>query len=63
MKILKHGKVNTFVCDVCGCSFVAAEKECRKPEFTENKGIFVVCPDCGTELFGDFFTEAKKSNS
>lgn len=48
MKILKHGNLSKrlFVCDECGCEFVASRGEYDK-FFGENGFVFFCyCPEC-----------------
>lgn len=48
MKILKHGNLSKrlFVCDECGCEFVASRGEYGK-FFGENDfAFFCYCPEC-----------------
>ena len=45
MKIISHGKTYEYICDGCGCRYVAGENE------VTNCGFFFksVCPECGAE--------------
>lgn len=42
MKILRHGEFKRFLCDACGCEFIAG-----KNEYTDCGFVFTAtCPDC-----------------
>ena len=52
MKIIKHGCVIDFNCQVCSCEFLMSEDECYQAAGKdEKKGdeiqYLAVCPDCG----------------
>lgn len=58
MKVLRHGSLFLFRCDVCGCVFVEAESKTRfaneaiwVPE-KEVHGARMQCPDCGNDVIG-----------
>ena len=52
MKIVKHGCVIDFNCQVCGCEFLMSEEECYQEAAQDDKKggevqYLAVCPDCG----------------
>ena len=59
MKILKRGTTYLFVCDACGCGFVANKLEVTKendPTIDAKKFVRVGtnCPDCGKHCAATF---------
>ena len=63
MRIIKHGNVYKFSCNVCGCQWEAGENECT-PNI--GYGIMCDCPDCGKSRlikFADYEeSRVKKDN-
>ena len=58
MIVVEHGckyKEKKFVCNECGCVFIASDKEYRflswhDSSFSENKFV-CECPECGEDAF------------
>ena len=50
MKIIKHGTVAHFVCDVCGCEFIAGQEDVSN-FYTEGARTSCDCPDCGSTAY------------
>jgi hypothetical protein len=58
MKVLRHGSLFLFQCDICGCIFVEAESKTEiahaaiwVPE-KEVHGVRMQCPDCRNDVIG-----------